>query len=221
MESNGYQTHFGYHVRSFHIFSHLFIIVSVVASWSWKWKRQVLQETRGEVELSLDWLETLWLHSGQKASILICHSRHFMSNVFKCDQMCVNCKRCVFFSVSLLELLSGYLVFRLLKSFRMPFLANIFFNDLFMIWIRFLFMIFLWVQIVVMIFYGLDMIFFYGFGYDFFMIFFYVFLVLRIWFSAIKTREIFDFFMILLEFPFPQSLFSRKFDFGSKSVKKS
>ena len=127
MESNGYQTHFGYHVRSFHIFSHLFIIVSVVASWSWKWKRQVLQETRGEVELSLDWLETLWLHSGQKASILICHSRHFMSNVFKCDQMCVNCKRCVFFSVSLLELLSGYLVFRLLKSFRMPFLANIFF----------------------------------------------------------------------------------------------
>ena len=64
------------------------------------------------------------------------------------------------------------------------------------------------------------------FGYDFFMVldmiflwFFYVFLVLRIWFSAIKTREIFDFFMILLEFPFPQSLFSRKFDFGSKSVK--
>ena len=38
---------------------------------------------------------------------------------------------------------------------------NIFFNDLFMIWIRFPFMIFLWVQIVVMIFYGLDM-FFYG-----------------------------------------------------------
>lgn len=112
MESNGYQTHFGYHVRLPHIFSHLFIIVSVVASWSWKWKRQVLQETRGEVELSLDWLETLWLHSGQKASILICHSRHFMSNVFKCDQMCVNCKRCVFFSVSLLELLSGYLVLR-------------------------------------------------------------------------------------------------------------
>ena len=81
-------------------------------------------------------------------------------------------------------------------------------------------MIFLWVQIVVMI--------FLWFGYDFFMVLdmiffmiFYVFLVLRIWFSAIKTREIFDFFMILLEFPFPQSLFSRKFDFGSKRVKKS
>ena len=51
--------------------------------------------------------------------------------------------------------------------------------------------------------------------------FFNGFLVLRIWFSAIKTRESFDFFMILLEFPFPQSLFSRKFDFGSKIVKKS
>jgi len=36
----------------------------------------------------------------------------------------------------------------------------------------------------------------------------------------LKTREIFDFFMILLEFPFPQSLFSRKNDFGSKIVKK-
>ena len=50
--------------------------------------------------------------------------------------------------------------FRLLKSFRMPFLANIFF-DLFMIWIRFPFMNFLWVQIVVMVFlfYGLDMFF--------------------------------------------------------------
>ena len=127
------------------------------------------------------------------------HPQHIPTLVSKCD---------------LLSFIA--LWFRLLKSFRMPFLANIFFYDLFMIWIRFPFMIFLWVQIVVMIFYGLDMIFLW-----FWIWFFYVFLVLRIWFSAIKTREIFDFFMILLEFPFPQSLFSRKFDFGSKSVKKS
>ena len=53
-----------------------------------------------------------------------------------------------------------------------------------------------------------------------FMIFLMVFLVLRIWFSAKNPRN-FLFFMILLEFPFPQSLFGRKFDFGSKIVKKS
>ena len=84
-------------------------------------------------------------------------------------------------------------------------------------------MIFLWVQIVVMIFLWFGYV-FYGFGYVFFMvldmIFFMFFLVLRIWFSAKNSRN-FRFFMILLEFPFPQSLFSRKFDFGSKIVKKS
>ena len=87
--------------------------------------------------------------------------------------------------------------FRLLKSFRMPFLANIFWfiydlntisiyeffmgsncgYDFFMVWICF----------------------FYGFGYDFLMIFLMVFLVLRIWFSSKNSRN-FRFFLILLEF---------------------
>ena len=62
--------------------------------------------------------------------------------------------------------------------------------------------------------------FFNGFGYDFLMIFLWFFESSESGFQ-LKTREIFDFFMILLEFPFPQSLFSRKFDFGSKIVKKS
>ena len=81
-------------------------------------------------------------------------------------------------------------------------------------------MICLWVQIVVMI--------FLWFGYVFFMVLDMIFFMIFLWFFEssesgfqLKTREIFDFFMILLEFPFPQSLFSRKFDFGSKIVKKS
>ena len=77
-------------------------------------------------------------------------------------------------------------------------------------------MIFLWVQIVVM--------FFLWFGYVFFMILDMIFLCFFLSSESgfqLKTREIFDFFMILLEFPFPQSLFSGKFDFGSKIVKKS
>ena len=80
-------------------------------------------------------------------------------------------------------------------------------------------MIFLWVQIVAMIFLWFNMFFLMVLDiifYDFFMFF----LVLRIWFSAKNSRN-FRFFMILLEFPFPQSLFSRKNDFGSKIVKKS
>ena len=106
------------------------------------------------------------------------------------------------------------IMFRLLKSFRMPFLANIFFYDLFMIWIRFPFMIFFMGSNCGYDFFMVWICFFYGFGYDFFMIF----LVLRIWFSAKNSRN-FRFFLVLLEFPFPQSLFSRKFDFGSKIVK--
>ena len=81
-------------------------------------------------------------------------------------------------------------------------------------------MIFLWVQIVVMIFLWFGYVFFLMVLDMIFMIFLMVFLVLRIWFSAKNSRN-FLFFMILLEFPFPQSLFSRKFDFGSKIVKKS
>ena len=109
--------------------------------------------------------------------------------------------------------------FRVPKSLGWRGFKIFFFNDLFMNWIRFPFMIFLWVQIVVMIFFMVWICFFNGFGYDFYD-FFNGFLVLRIWFSAKNSRN-FLFFMILLEFPFPQSLFSRKFDFGSKIVKKS
>ena len=124
---------------------------------------------------------------------------------------------CIYIYMQTTRSINVYLhtiMFRLLKSFRMPFLANIFFKwfiyDLNTISIY----DFLWVQIVVMIFLWFGYVFFNGFGYDFFMIF----LVLRIWFSAKNSRN-FRFFLVLLEFPFPQSLFSRKFDFGSKIVK--
>ena len=81
-------------------------------------------------------------------------------------------------------------------------------------------MIFLWVQIAVMIFIWFGYDFFNGFGYDCFMIFLCFFSPQNLVFSYKNSRK-FRFFMILLEFPFPQSLFSRKFNFGSKSVKKS
>ena len=86
-----------------------------------------------------------------------------------------------------------------------------------------LFMIYLWFE------YDFHLWFFYGFKLWlwFFMVwiwffydFFVIFLVLRIWFSAKNSRN-FRFFYDFARVSFPQSLFSRKFDFGSKIVKKS
>ena len=93
------------------------------------------------------------------------------------------------------------------------FMIYLWFEYDFHLWFFYGFKLWLW------FFYGLDMFFLWfwiWFFYDFFM----VFLVLRIWFSAKNSRN-FRFFYDFARVFFPQSLFSRKFDFGSKIVKKS
>ena len=112
---------------------------------------------------------------------------------------------------------SQLLIFRLLKSFRMPFLANNFFMIYlwfeydFHLWFFYGFKLWLW------FFYGLDM-FFYGFGYDFFMIFFMVFLVLRIWFSA-KNSINFRFFYDFARVSFSPKPFQQKIWFWKQNRK--
>ena len=102
------------------------------------------------------------------------------------------------------------LVFRLLKSFRMPFLANIFFMIYlwfeydFHLWFFYGFKLWLW------FFYGLDMIF-----YDFFN----GFLVLRIWFSAKNSRN-FRFLYDFARVSFSPKPFQQKIWFWKQNRKK-
>ena len=123
------------------------------------------------------------------------------------------------------------LVFRLLKSFRMPFLANNFFMIYlwfeydFHLWFFYGFKLWLW------FFYGLDMVFlwfwiFFWFAYDFlwfwiwfFYDFFDGFLVLRIWFSAKNARN-FRFFYDFARVSFSPKPFQQKIWFWKQKRKK-